>query len=229
MKNLKVSETHAEHGFTQFELTTYLLQNLNKFNLKPTTKLVLMYLSSCYNPKHKEVFPKQRTIADKLGISEASVIRAISELHKEGLIISERKYTNRYKFTSKIVPECPENLQVDNLHNVSKKPCKKQAHDLEQIKETKKEPTVSVEDFKILKKYAINHGAKNVNAYVNKILHSGSENVKNILHSEKAAQRNAEAMYNATLEVVRNLDFAKQNASKEIPPCFYEVRKKLKG
>ena len=113
-------------GISQFELTQKLLQNLYKFKLTPTAKMVLMYLSSCYNPKHIEMFPKQRTIADKLGISESSVIRAISELHLEGLIISERKYTNRYKYTSKFLISLGisnNKMQVENSQNESKETC----------------------------------------------------------------------------------------------------------
>ena len=121
--------TMSVQRFTQFELTQKLLQNLYKFKLTPTAKMVLMYLSSCYNPKHAEMFPKQRTIADKLGISEASVIRATCELHKEGLIISERKYTNRYKYTSKFLISLGilnNKMTVDDFQNESKETCKMQ-------------------------------------------------------------------------------------------------------
>lgn len=128
-------------GFTQFELTQKLLQNLNNFKLTPTAKLVLMYLSSCYNPKHGEMFPKQKTIADKIGVSEASVIRAISELHKEGLIFSERKYTNRYVFTSKFLTSLGilnNKMQVKNSQNESKETCKLQPLLIEQRREQNK-------------------------------------------------------------------------------------------
>lgn len=128
-------------GVSQFELTQKLLQNLYKFKLTPTAKMVLMYLSSCYNPKHAEMFPKQRTIADKLGISEASVIRAICELHKEGLIISERKYTNRYKYTSKFLISLGilgNKMQVENSQNESKGTCKLQPLLIEPIREPNK-------------------------------------------------------------------------------------------
>ena len=116
---------------TQVQLSNWIVNNLSQFNLKPTAKLVLLYLASCYNPKHADVFPKQKTIADRMGVSEASVIRAISELHKEGLIISERKYTNRYKFTSRILNlgGIVEDLKQDNkmqdekTQNASLKTC----------------------------------------------------------------------------------------------------------
>ena len=132
------AKTMSGHGFTQFELTQKLLQNLYKFKLTPTAKMVLMYLSSCYNPKHAEMFPKQRTIADKLGISEASVIRAICELHKEGLIISERKYTNRYKYTPKFLTSLGilnNKMQVENSQNESKETCNLQPVLIEPKKE----------------------------------------------------------------------------------------------
>lgn len=106
---MNTAKKHATHGFTQFELTKQILNNLSQFKLKPTTINVLLYLTSCYNPKNQYVFPKQKTIAAVFNCSERSVIRAIQELVKEGLIIVECKCTNRYKFTPRIVGECPQN------------------------------------------------------------------------------------------------------------------------
>ena len=110
---MNTAKKEAAKDFTQFELTTNIITKLNTFKLTPTAKLVLLYLTTCYNPKHKEVFPKQKTISIKLGISERSVTRAIQELFKEGLVLIECKYTNRYKFTSKIVQEQAEILSDD--------------------------------------------------------------------------------------------------------------------
>ena len=204
MRRVNTAEKHAVHGFSQIELTNWLLNNLSQFNLKPTTKLVLLYLSGCYNPKHADVFPKQKTIALQMGISEASVIRAIQELHKEGLIISERKYTNRYKFTSRILNlggmvECfseDNKMQVANSQNEIletsnlQPPCNRTKR--EQIKEqTDRKKTFcsfgsekenkggnvylfQSEEDRILEEYAIKHGAKKVKAYVNKLKSSGS-------------------------------------------------------
>ena len=106
-----VVKKHARHGFSQFELSKRVLNNLYKYDLKPIAKLVLLYLCDCYNPEHGKMFPKQSTIAKKLGVSEVSVTRAIQELHKEGLIISERKYMNSYRLGQKIVCELAENEQ----------------------------------------------------------------------------------------------------------------------
>ena len=201
MRRVNTAENHATHGVSQIKLTNFLLNNLSQFNLKPTTKLVLLYLSGCYNPKHADVFPKQKTIALQMGISEASVIRAIQELHKEGLIISERKYTNRYKFTSRIlnlgglVEDFSETnkMQVENSQNVRLETSNLQPPCIEQKEEQIKEQTVSEksssveeenrggnvyliqsEEDRILEEYAMKHGARNVKAYINTLKNSGS-------------------------------------------------------
>lgn len=153
---------------SQFQLTSELITKLNNFNLTPTAKLVLLYLTTCFNPKHKEVFPKQKTIADKLGISEISVTRAIAELHKEGLILSERKFTNRYKFTSKIVSEQPIEMINNNFQKDRKETIKLIPHDKEQKKEK-----INNKDDEYLKLYAQKRGVKNVPAYVNAIKKNG--------------------------------------------------------
>lgn len=158
---------HVGHAISGFELSKKVLNNLSQFNLKPIAKLVLLYLCDCYNPKHGEMFPKQSTIAQKLGVSEVSVIRAIQELHKEGLLVSERKYINRYRFTSKIVEEQSENeykeMRVKTYQNENQS-IKMIAHKHEQKREQNN--LTKVEDFKILKEYAESKGAKNVKAYI---------------------------------------------------------------
>ena len=181
---------------SQFELTTNTITKLYTFKLTPTAKLVLLYLTTCYNPEHREVFPKQKTIAEKIGISEASVIRAISELHKEGLIISERKYTNRYIFTSRIVSDQPVKMKDNKLQKERRETCNLQPPCKEQIKETKKEPT-EMEEFKILREYAIKHGAKNVTAYINVLRKNGSavriiKEQKNREYVKRRAEREIE-------------------------------------
>lgn len=87
---------------SQFELTTDTISKLKDFDITPVSKLVLLYLTTCYNPSKVDVFPKQSTIAEVLGISERSVIRAIQDLISNGLIMVVTGKSNRYKFTSKI-------------------------------------------------------------------------------------------------------------------------------
>ncbi len=183
---MNTAKKQTGQGIKQVELLNYLLNNLQQFNLKPTTKLVLLYLAGCYNPRHADVFPKQKTIALQMGISEASVIRAIQELHKEGLIISERKFTNRYKFTSRILTlgkaeetfSCDQEMQVETSQKVTSETSNLQASynrtTIEQEKNNSEENKVSIEEFKILKDYAVQKGAKNVARYVEALKRNGS-------------------------------------------------------
>ena len=139
-------------GVSQFELSKITLKNLNKFDLSPTGKLVLLSLIDCYNPRSEEIFPKQSTIADNLGISIKSVQRSIKELADAQVVIYETKSTNRYKLTStffdllkmshntpKIVPS-----KSDNLSPVYH----------EQIHEEKKNKVLSFQLTEFQKKYA---------------------------------------------------------------------------
>ena len=64
----EMAKKHANHAFTSFDLTKNLLNKLQQFEITPTAKLVLLYLASCYNPAKADMFPKQKTIADKIGV-----------------------------------------------------------------------------------------------------------------------------------------------------------------
>lgn len=176
-----VVKKHAGHGFSQFKLTNYLLNNLSQFEITPIAKLVLLELSACYNPNKPDMFPKQKTLAKKIGVSERSVVRGIQELVKEGLILIENKYTNHYVFTSRIGGEwsqnekifTSENMSDDLRQNNSSKRDNLSHHEHEPIKEQINQPE-SVEDFKILKEYAESKGAKNVTAYIATLKRNGS-------------------------------------------------------
>lgn len=235
MKNLQKAETHATHGFSQFKLTDRLLKNLNKYELSPTGKLVLLYLSSCYNPKKADVFPKQKTIANKLGISERSVIRAIQELVKGGLIFVESKYTNHYVFSSKIVQKPsqneknfePENLSDDLSQNDTSKRDNLSHHEHEPKKEQEKQP-LSMEDYKILKKYADKRGAKNIQAYINALIKLGS--AESIIQEHKQIQANAQGMLAKAQKVQEDLEFARANRAENVPSDFFEkVKNQIKS
>lgn len=193
---------HAGHAISGFELSKKVLNNLSQFNLKPIAKLVLLYLCDCYNPKHGEMFPKQSTIALKLGVSEVSVIRAIQELHKEGLLVSERKYINRYRFTSKIVEEQSGNeykeMRVKTYQNENPS-IKMIAHKHEQKREQNN--LTKVEDFKILKEYAESKGAKNVKAYIEALKRNRSaEQIIKAFKEKKAANKYFERQIKETEE-----------------------------
>lgn len=202
-----------EQVFTQFELSKIVLNNLKHFDLTPTGKLVLLFLVDCYNPKKADMFPKQKTIAEKLGVSEISVTRAISELHKEGLIISERKYTNRYNFTSRILPEraiVKQNKMIEKKYqNDNKEPIKMIAHDKEQIKRTNK-PT---DDELLMKAIEQKKGVFNKVAYMNAIKRNGG--ASEIVNEMRQAEINTRYMFQATKDFIKNEQEFRINA---VPP-----------
>lgn len=207
MKKAEAAKKQVGHGISQFELTNYLLQNLNKFELTPVAKLVLLELSACYNPNKPDMFPKQKTLALKCGVSERSVTRAVQELFKAGLIMIECKYTNRYKFTSKIgfLPAQNEKkFNSDNLSGKIRQDDRKDDDNLspdnhEQIREQIKEPE-SVEDFKILKDYAERRGAKNTGAYINALKNSGAAGK---IISDSKTKAAADSYYKQQIEETR--------------------------
>jgi len=72
-----------------------------KFDLNPTTLLVLVGLANHFNPDKNIVFPSQEYLSRNLNISERSVIRAIKYLLDKKLIIKARKGLNNiYCFTT---------------------------------------------------------------------------------------------------------------------------------
>lgn len=221
---------------TQFELTTRLLTNLSKYKITPTAKLVLLYLSSCYNPLKKDVYPKQKTISVNIGISERSVVRAIAELCNAGLIVIECKFQNRYRFTNKITKNFEsEKLSDNNCQNVAKVYDKLSQH--EQIKEQNKEPSkntnkISITDFEKLKQYATSKGAKNPVAYANKIISNGNINkvLADIQEIEKI-KNNALLYIETTQEKIKELE--KNKTESVAPPLAWiqlkEILQKKRG
>lgn len=231
MKN-QTLKRHAAHGISQFQLTQNILNNLQHFNITPTAKLVLLYLSSCYNPKNVDMFPKQKTIAAKIGVSERSVVRAIQELFKAGLIIIECKYTNRYKFTSKIDVKnaqndkkiCVDNMADDNRQNGSLNRDNLSQHE-QTINEQNKKPQ-SVEDFKILKEYAQKKGAKNVKAYIEALHRNGAAG--KIIELEKEKQKIEQRSAQNKAQTQELLAKYREKTTETIPAAKWQaMREKL--
>ena len=89
---------------TGYELTTALIRGgLGLLKLSASTGQVLLYLATCYNGK--PVFPRIKTIADNMGLSERTVSRAINELLENNCILKSKKARNinTYQFTNKIM------------------------------------------------------------------------------------------------------------------------------
>ena len=230
---MKTAKDMTGMGFeplTQFELTQKLINNLQQFNITPTAKLVLLYLSSCYNPKKVDIYPKQKTISLNLGISERTVVRAIAELLKEGLIVIECKYQNRYRFTNKIV----KNFKLENMSFAKGQKGSKQGDNLaqhepinlEQLKEQTEEKKlankVSLADFEKLKQYATSKGAKNPVAYANKIIQNG--NVEEILKQLAEPERIKENAQRRIAETKQLADSIADRSLSAPPP--EEVKQK---
>lgn len=203
------AEKHAAHGLSQFRLTNKLLNNLSQFKVSPIAKLVLLELSACYNPNKPDMFPKQKTLAAKIGVSERSIVRAIQELFKAGLILIECKYTNRYVFTSQIVSEGsqqPKNFEQEKMSDDLRQNNRKQTdnlseHDIQPMNEPNKEPE-KVEDYRILKEYAVKNGARNIQAYINALKKNGSAESIILKQKEKeAADRFAAKRIKETTEM----------------------------
>ena len=90
-------------NLTQFEIVRAIYDSgiLAEITLSPATKLVLIAIAHHFNPKKEDMFPSQRFIAKKLGISERSAERAVAELKKADLISYQTQRVNHYKFTAK--------------------------------------------------------------------------------------------------------------------------------
>lgn len=102
----KEQQLYNEQHLSGYDLTTNLIRGgIGKLQLTPNTKLVLLYLSTCYNERNGVVFPKIKTIAESIGISELSVKRAIAELIKSGCILKAKRYknSNQYVITGKVL------------------------------------------------------------------------------------------------------------------------------
>lgn len=226
---MKTARVYENKGISQFELSKKILNNLSQFKISPSAKLVLLYLADCYNPKNSKMFPKQKTIAAKLGISERSVIRAISELREGGLILIESNLSNRYVFGAKIglfdtveqknFSSAKLSSQNDNLSSQNDK---MSSSYIEQKKELNKK--TNIDDYKILKEYAISKGAKNIPAYINSLVRSGA--AKQIIKELKISVNNRKYMEKAIIENSQNLEYAKNHRISE--EAFNEFSQKMR-
>lgn len=78
----------------------------NKYNLSPSTMVVLFSLTYHFNTIRFDMFPKQNYIVEKTGLSSSSVKRAIQELIQNNLLLKKRtQYGNTYQFTSTFFDE----------------------------------------------------------------------------------------------------------------------------
>jgi len=189
---------------SQFKLSKITLQSLSKFNISPTAKLVLLYLIDCYNPSKQYMFPKQETIADKLGISASSVRRGTKELSKAGLIVIELKFSNRYTLTPKFFEVI--NMTPDIVQNDQPTCQNGMNHDKNIKQELNKK-----QEFNFNFKFLLELSKTNTIAY--------HEQVLNLSESEK------EYLCKLKLQRTSLTAFQKENLDKFILLSEYEINK----
>lgn len=210
------------HAFPQYKLTKNLLNNLSQFDVTPTAKLVLIYLSGCYNADNVDMYPRQKIMAERLGISERSVIRAVQELIKAGLILVECKFSNRYKFTSKIF--CDEIMSPKKCQKGRKKVTKCHAPCNEQT--NKQIHNMDVD--KILLRYAESKNVRNKFAYINAIKRNGG--VEEILKEYEQIEARKRYYEEQTKKVEEELQISMENCVKDVPQSYWDnVRNQILG
>lgn len=222
---MNTAQKHAQHGFSQFELTTKIVKNLNKYDITPTAKLVLILLTTHFNEEKNGavVFPSMPYISETLGISLTATKQAIKDLVSEGLILQSKREKirgnyNKYIFTQKV-----HNSTVEQAENKS---FKRSESDLSLIRTNKKnerkEQTenrgVIVYSFQsndsILEEYAIKHGARNIKAYVNTLKSSGSAaKIISEYKKQKKVTQMALASIQETQELIKNYNEMSLNSS----------------
>lgn len=103
-----------------YDLTTLLIRGgIGKLGLNGNAKEVLLYLATCYNEKNGVVYPRVKTIASAMDISERGVIRALAELTEKGCIIrsKRKKNSNEYVITKKVLQLSQANNVITHEHN----------------------------------------------------------------------------------------------------------------
>ena len=235
---MELAKKHEGHGFSQFELSKNVLHNLKHFDLTPTGKLVLLVLVDCYNPENKSVvFPSMEFIADMAGIGLTATKQAIKDLILTGCIIKSKRGKirgnyNKYLLTLKVrntTSEQSENelfkqSDSDRFHEEQKKRTKKEQTNVVNIKKNQKE---DVRDIQILEQYAKEHGATNIQGYINalKLKGAAAEIIKQYREKEQAEQYwNKQAAQ--TSEIIKQM---REQKGSPMPDSFRALKAKLMG
>ena len=89
MQDVTESNTHL----SGYELTHLTIHNLGRYDLTPTAKLVLVFLTTHYNEgkNGNVVFPSMPYIAETLGIGLTATKKAIKDLIDDGFILKSKR------------------------------------------------------------------------------------------------------------------------------------------
>ncbi len=188
----------TEQNQSGFELTKNVVLRLNQFDISQSAKLVLIYLTTCYNPDKPIVYPKQETIAETLGISIISVKRAIKEILATGLILKSKSKNQNVYGLQKSIKKIPEKYQKDtsksinlipSLYRTNKGTNKQQSVEFFSTKKNTDKTESTDNDFLILKDYALKKGAKNPDAYATALLKNGADEILKEIRSAAARKK----------------------------------------
>jgi hypothetical protein len=237
---MEVAKKHEGCGFSQFELTQSLLQNLNKLKLTATENIILLELSLYYNPKHADIFPKQKTIALKSNCSERSVIRAVQSFIKAGLIMVECKYTNRYKFTQKLLNLCGLDKDFKQGDNLSYSECQNVitqgdnlSHHEQTIRTKEKNKVVAlnkdtentISDEEVLRIYAEKHAKSNIQGYINALKIKGvAADIIRQYREKEGVSKYWENQAAQTSELIKQM---REQKGDPMPESFKQLRETL--
>lgn len=229
---MKLAKKHEEHGFSQFELSKNVLHNLKHFDLTPTGKLVLLVLVDCFNPDNNAVvFPSMEYIADMAGIGLTATKQAIRDLILTGCIIKSKRGKikgnyNKYLLTLKV-----RNTTSEQSENEFFKQSDFDRFHEEQISEQKNN-VVEISkktDAQILAEYAKEHGATNIQGYINSLKIKGvAADIIRQYREKEGVSKYWERQAAQTSELVREYEQMKQNRD-PMPESFKNLKKVLMG
>lgn len=228
--------------FTQFELSKNVLHNLKHFDLTPTGKLVLLVLVDCFNPENNAVvFPSMEFIADMAGIGLTATKQAIKDLILTGCIIKSKRGKIRGNYNKYLLTLKVRNLTSEQSENELFKQSDSDRFHEEQKIRTKKEQTTKVvalkqsnsielkTDLQILTEYAENHGATNIQGYINALKIKGvAADIIRQYRSNVGVQKYWDNQAALTSELIKEYE---QNIllAEPMPESFKALGRKLRG
>ena len=225
---MNTARIHVQHGFSQFELTTKIVKNLNKYDITPTAKLVLILLTTHFNEEKNGavVFPSMPYISETLGISLTATKQAIKDLVNQGLILQSKREKIKGNYNKYILTQKVHISTVEQAENVS---FKKTESDLSFIGTNKKNEInnkdVDKKDEKYLLQYAEKRGVKNKVAYINAIKKNGG--ASEIINEYKQIETKKRIMEQTTKTIIENNHLDAENS---VPPthAWIELGEKLR-
>jgi hypothetical protein len=229
---------------------------LKHFDLTPTGKLVLLVLVDCFNPDNNAVvFPSMEFIADMAGIGLTATKQAIRDLILTGCIIKSKRGKirgnyNKYLLTRKIQYRASERAENENLSQSQKSDndlLKSSENDRfkqsdsdrfheEQIIEQKnnnvvdfkkKQDEEKITDTQILAEYAKEHGASNIQGYINSLKIKGvAADIIRQYREKEGVQKYWDSQAASTSELILEYENIKKQ-SDPMPESFRLLKQKL--